>query len=318
MKWKIKAHGMAIISRIPGGRRLYHRLQSIFGTNRLDADEGFRRAAEVIELVSRSGKSPRDATVVEIGTGWRPFLPFLLSLAGAKRIVSLDVNPWLTKGYALETYRSLEPYVSDLATQLGEPVEHVRERYERIGIATKTLPAMLAAAGLDYVYPGDARRTELAANSVDFVCSSNVFEHIPPDVLRAIHTESFRIIRPGGLAIHRFNPGDHYAGVDRSITASNFLRFSDREWRWYGGTGLSYHNRLRCVQHREMLREAGFTILVDDVRMNDRALETIRRGGLPIHPDFRSFTPEQLAADYMWLVGKKPMPSVPHEDAERA
>jgi SAM-dependent methyltransferase len=306
MNWKLKAHAMAVLSRIPGGRSIYHRLQRLLGTNRLDADEGVRRSLEVLDLLARAGGTFRDATALEIGTGWRPFLPLTLFLAGTKRIITLDVNPWLTLTYAMETYRAIEPQLPTIIEQLQEEKGRVRERYHSLAPGGKSLSSFLAAAGIDYCYPGDARSTGLPEASIDFVCSSNVMEHVPPDVIRKMHSESFRILRPGGFVIHRFNPGDHFASVDRSITKANFLRFSEKEWRWYGGSGLSYHNRLRCVQHRDLLYAAGFEIVAADVRVDSRTMEAIRNGHLPIHADFAGLSPEQLAADYMWLVGRKP------------
>jgi SAM-dependent methyltransferase len=308
MNWKVKAHVMAILSRVPGGKRLYHALQSALGTNRLDAGEGVQRAVEVCQLITQAGQPLANATVLEIGTGWRPFVPFLLSVAGVKRIITLDVNPWLTQAYAFETYRALGTQLEVIARELGLDPAIVSERYEAPLRTATTLDALLAATGIEYHYPGDARQTGLAAASVDYVCSSNVLEHVPPGVLRAIHAESLRVLRPGGLVVHRFNPGDHYATTDRRLTTSNFLRYSEREWRWYGGTGLSYHNRLRCPQHREILAAAEFTILVDRVRVDQRAVESINSGALPVHPDFMRFSAAELAADYMWLVGRKPQP----------
>lgn len=305
MNWKLKAHAMAVLSRIPGGRTIYHFLQRLLKTNRLDPEEGVQRSLEVIDLLNRAGGSPRGALVLEIGTGWRPFLPLTLFLAEARRIITMDVNPWLTESYARETYRGMEAHLPKIAERIGAPVEHIEERYASLAAGSNSLLAFLAAAGIDYRYPGDARRTGLEEGSVDLVCSSNVLEHVRPDTIREIHAESCRILRPGGLAIHRFNPGDHFASVDRSITKSNFLRFSERQWRWYGGSGLSYHNRLRCVEHRELLRAAGFEIVAEDVRVDQRAVEAIQKGMLPVHADFSGLSPEQLAADYMWLVGRK-------------
>jgi SAM-dependent methyltransferase len=244
---------------------------------------------------------------LEIGTGWRPFLPFIMSLGGGKRIYTFDVNPWLTLDYAVETYLSLEPHLSLIAERLGTDAEEVRAHYSAIGRGTQSLSSLLAAAGVDYHYPGDASRTGLPDGSIDVVCSSNVLEHVSADMIRAIHAESFRIVRLGGLAVHRVNPGDHFAHADRSITGSNFLRYSEKEWKWYGGSGLSFHNRLRCVQHRDILRAAGFVIHSDRVRIDQRAFEAIRAGSIPIHPDFLGYTPEELAADYTWLVGRKPL-----------
>ena len=74
--------------------------------------------------------------------------------------------------------------------------------------------------------------------------------------LRRIHTEAYRLLVPGGLAVHRVDVGDHFATIDRRITTGNFLQFSEEDWRWYGGSGLSYHNRLRCTDHVRLLDEA--------------------------------------------------------------
>lgn len=36
MNWRMKAHLLAVLSRLPAGRKAYHRLQRVAGTNRLD------------------------------------------------------------------------------------------------------------------------------------------------------------------------------------------------------------------------------------------------------------------------------------------
>jgi hypothetical protein len=50
--------------------------------------------------------------------------------------------------------------------------------------------------------------------------SNSVMEHVPRDAIRT------------GISIHSVNCGDHYAYFDRSITAINYLRFSDRQSRY--------------------------------------------------------------------------------------
>jgi SAM-dependent methyltransferase len=312
MNWKLKAHCMAVLSRTPGGRYAYNKLQAALKLNRLAPEEGIRRGCEVIDLAAQAGQSVRGRTVLEIGTGWRPFLPLLLWLAGSKRVVTIDVNPWLSEAYALETCRAIGEHLPLIADLLHADLTDLRARYEQGLQGKRTLHELLAAAGIEYRYPGDAARTMLPGESVDIVSSSNVLEHIPPDALLDIHTESLRILRPNGIVIHRVNPGDHYANADRSITTANFLRYSEREWRWYGGTGLSYHNRLRCYQHVELLGKAGFTVVIDRVRLDPRALAAIRTGQVPVHPDFSRYLPEQLASDYLWLVGRKGPPQVPN------
>jgi SAM-dependent methyltransferase len=305
MHWKVKAHTLALLSRVPGGRKAYHLLQRSLGSHRLDPPEYVRRALEIVEMIREVGRDPQQGTYFEIGTGWRPFLPFILYLVGAEKIISVDVNPWLNQGYTFETYQALGSQLQTIAQRLGIDVSFLKERYEPASEA-KSLSALLDAFHVDYRYPGDARKTGLPDASVDFVCSSNVFQHVPPDILADIHKEAFRILQPGGLAVHRFGPGDHYSHVDRSITAVHFLRFSERQWHWLGGSGLAYQNRLRAIQHQQLLEQAGFSVLTSRVRIDAPSLEAITTGRQPIHEDFAGFTPEELAASQMWLVGTRP------------
>ena len=135
--------------------------------------------------------------------------------------------------------------------------------------------------------------------------SSNVLEHIPRDIQLDIHRESRRILRSAGLAVHRFNPQDHYSTVDLGITMVNFLQYSTQEWHWLGGSGLSYHNRLRSRDYLEMFEEAGLDIAVHRERVDERSLHAIQTGALKVHPEFAGYTARELAVDYMWLAGRK-------------
>lgn len=302
MKWTTKAHILAVLSRCPGGRWMYHKLQTVMGTNRLNIDEEIARALELVELIYEGGRNLQGTSVVEVGTGWRPFVPFVFHLLGAESIKTYDINPWLNRDYAFETFRALDSQIDRIADRAGVDEAYVRRRYQQATPSGSSLEELLRGFKVEYFYPGDARATGLPEKSVDFVVSSNVLEHIPAEILSAIHNESQRILTADGLAVHRFNPEDHYVGVDRSITGANFLQFSERQWKWYGGTGLAYHNRIRCCEHRDLFEQAGFDMRVDRRRIDERGLAAIRNGSLKVHSDFAKFAPEDLAADYMWTV----------------
>lgn len=307
MNWKLKAHALAILSRIPAGHRLYHALQKWAGTNGLHVERDLNRAFELVELVRQSGQRIEGADCLEIGTGWRPVVPFVLALGGAKHVMTIDVNPWLTFDYAIETWRSLHPQLPEISARLGMAEHEVRDRYDSVDNQVATLKDLLSPLKINYTYPGDARATGLPANSVDVVVSSNVLEHIPRDIQAEIHRESHRVLRPGGVSAHRFNPQDHYTLVDPSITHGNFLRYSANEWRWYGGSGLAYHNRLRSRDYRELFRQSGLEIVIDRQRVDDPTLNAIQSGQLPVHEEFAHYTLEELAVDYMWLGCQKPL-----------
>lgn len=305
MSWKLKAHALAVLSRIPAGKRVYHLLQRWSGTNRLIVRRDLDRAFELVDLTHQAQGRVEGAVCVEVGTGWRPFVPYVLALGGARRVITLDINPWLTFEYAIETWRALEPHLQEISAVCQLPLPEVRQRYQRVSREVRSLSELFETLGIEYIYPGDARATGLPDGGVDLVLSSNVLEHIPHDVQLEIHRESRRILRNDGLAVHRFNPQDHYATVDPAITNANFLRYSSRAWHWYGGSGLAYHNRLRSRDYREMFTAAGLDIEICRERIDQRSLKVIRSGVLPVHREFQGYTAEELAVDYMWLVGRK-------------
>ena len=305
MNWKIKALALAILSRVPTGKRAYLALQAALGTNRLQPEEALSRVMNVVEIIREGGGDPCRGRHLEIGTGWWPLLPILLHLIGAERIITIDVNPWLTEARALEALRVFEAYTHIISFKLQIPEDRIVERLREVTAKSRNLDTLLRALNMSYVCPGDAGNTKLPADSIDFVCSSNVLEHMRPEVISAMHRESLRLLRQGGMVVHRFNPADHYSHNDSSITSVNFLKFSKAQWYWIGGSGLAYHNRLRCSQQRRMLEDAGFSVILSRVRLDQRALMALENRELNVHPDFAGMALDDLAGEYMWLVAQK-------------
>ena len=121
-------------------------------------------------------------------------------------------------------------------------------------------------------------------------------EHIPRDIIEGILVESKRILKPEGVHVHHINPGDHFA-EDPSITTANFLQYSSRKWYYLGGSGIAYHNRLRCIDYVRLFEERGFHILHTYTAVDQRALEALQTGAIKVHPDFKQYSCEELAAD---------------------
>lgn len=311
MHWKAKAHVLALLSRAPGGHALYRWLQKITGTSGLRLRRDLDRAFELVELIQQAGGTVQGAEILEVGTGWRPMVPLVLALGGAKRVVTVDINPWLSLAYTRENLAALKPHLDEIADRCGANPSEVRARFQAVPTEVNSLDAILMPLGIEYRCPADARTTGLPNRSLDAVLSSNVLEHIPRDIQQDIHRETSRILKPSGLAVHRFNPEDHFATVDKKITQGNFLQFSSRDWLWYGGSGLAFHNRLRGRDYREMFASAGLEILVDRERTDERTLQAIESGTLPVHPEFAGYSPRELAINYMWLACRRPY--VTHE-----
>src|SRR6185295_8459120 len=100
MDWRIKGAIQKVLGYVPGGDRIHHYLQrrggglTDFGREcDIKVDDwrlmmGHLRASN-IELAG--------ATLLEMGTGWYPTFPLCLYLAGAKRVLSLDLNNYLQR-----------------------------------------------------------------------------------------------------------------------------------------------------------------------------------------------------------------------------
>lgn len=303
MDWRLKAQLLVWLERLPGGQAAYTAVQDLKASRGHDADEMLSRSLDLLSLHREAGGPLSPGFCVEVGTGWSPWVPLLLRLSGATRVLTLDVNPWLSHNTSLSTTRDLIARVDRVAPVTGRSAEDLRAELTPL-LQTRSLLEWLGAARIEYQCPGDARHLDLPPSSVDSVLSSNVLEHVSAGDLVALHTEALRVLRPGGLAVHRFNPQDHFAAGDRSITGSNFLQFSRDEWQRLGGDGLAPHNRLRCVQHAALVRDAGFEIVVARTRPDARARQAIESGQLRVHHDFSGLSAAELSDDYMWLAAR--------------
>jgi len=98
----------------------------------------------------------------------------------------------------------------------------------------------------------------LATSSVDLVFSIAVLEHVRKP-LRSL-SESLRILRPGGYALHQIDYEDHRG---RGAAGWDFLRFPASAWERMhtGEQARNYTNRLRHSQWCRLIDEVGFEVV---------------------------------------------------------
>jgi SAM-dependent methyltransferase len=265
--------------------------------NELTIRQGLNQIADI-----RAVRSLEGATVLEVGSGWQPFIPTLFSLAGAKRVYLTDLR------------RLLQP--ASFQTAMAALNLHRRLIVDSLQISEKTFDETIAGNAndsladafgrrkLEYLAPCDCRKLSLPDQSVDIVISRAVLEHIPPQVIQDIFHESYRLLTPQGLACHYVDNSDHWQHADNSISRVNFLRFPDSVFRWTYLNGLNYQNRLRHPEYVAMLRKAGFDLLRQEGVVDSGALEALKT--LPLDEQFRRFATEDLAALTSYLLARKP------------
>lgn len=309
MHWRIKGTVQKVLGYLPAGHALHFHLQQRFGGLHHFSQE---LESKIEDWTIMTGHL-RDAGVplvglrgFEIGTGWYPTFPLACYLAGARRVITCDLNPHLRGDLLRRCVIELEAFLPRIAQAGGADAGHVRERYARLRdrvMAGQTLE--VATDGVvDYRAPADATRTGLQEADVDVVFSNSVLEHVPPEVITAMYREAMRILSPGGVMFHSVNCGDHYAYVDRDIHQLNYLRYSDRQWnRW--NNAFLYQNRLRAHRFVDEARDLGFDIVLDTTAVLPERLQQL--ASVPVHPQFAGIPADKLCVTTVDFIGRKPI-----------
>ena len=115
---------------------------------------------------------------------------------------------------------------------------------------------MLDLINSKYLTKGIKSLELIESNSIDFIWSQAVLEHIRIADLDALFTEMFRILKPGSYMSHSIDFKDHLGG------GLNNLRFSKRVWEsdLMANSGF-YTNRVRYSEMLQKLENAGFNII---------------------------------------------------------
>lgn len=290
MKWQLKVAIQAVLARVPGGEAVNHRLQRARGRHTPEAIRS--RIDEAIDfLVSINPPLDLvDKSVVEVGTGWDGLHPIVLSVLGAKRIVTFDHVRHLRGDHALLVARELAAHPRLAELEALEP--SARARVETLA-RCEDLGALLAAAGIEYIAPGDATKTGLPPASVHVFYSFAVLEHVSEKVVVGLLTEAKRVLAPGGVMVSVIGTGDHYISMDPTITQVNFLRYPEWLWAPLVKNKISYHNRLREKWFLDRFAEVGARVVWKESHLDER--DVAAAAGMKVNQRFRGMTPEELA-----------------------
>jgi SAM-dependent methyltransferase len=276
MHWQAKARAFNALSTVPFGTSLHFVLQR-YVTRRLPRPEKQVKAIYAFsqKLLARyveyGTRAVDVSTFFEFGSGRDLVVPLAISAGGAKRFITVDIER-LAK---LDLVRSNADLIANLS-----------------GVARPALSSwddLDSFWSVDYRAPSDARATGLEGGTIDCAVSVETLEHIPANDIFDILKEVHRILRPDGVALMQIDYGDHFKGFDPSISAFNFLTYSDKDWEPYQSR-FQYVNRLRHSEYLDLFERAGFEIIVE--HPDRRPVEPAILARLA--PQFRKFTEEDL------------------------
>jgi hypothetical protein len=237
----------------------------------------------------------------ELGTGWFPVVPIGLFLCGAREVWTWDIAPLLKLDRLKDVIaRFLElderQLLKSRVDALPERLALLREVMTCCDSSNSEPIQLLGRLNIHYRI-GNATRSGLPPASIDLIVSDVVLEHPSPAQLTEILHEFRRIAAPEAVMSHSIALDDQYSGRDLRITQFNFLRFSDRMWRWINNPIIPL-NRLRISDYRRLFSESGFQIVEETSRRGDPA-ELAR---IPLAERFREYPIEDLLVTYARLV----------------
>ena len=274
MKWQLRCLIGTAKALLPFQEELRHLKDLVVGYQRNPQQDTatIRDGLTMIDwLGDLSGR-----TILEVGSGWQPMVPMLLSSAGAERVYMTDLHRLMRKG----TIAAAEQSIRDNWAEISVRLNRARDRLDEM-------------RNLVYMAPCDCRNLPLRSESIDILVSRACLEHIPRGVIEGIFREAARILRPGGCMLHLIDYSDHWSHRDRSITDVNFLQYPDWLFRLTSIHPQNYQNRLRHPEFVEMMENAGSRVRKVQAEVNQSCRDAL--GAMRITARFQRFSIEDLA-----------------------
>lgn len=245
-------------------------------------------------------RSIAGAKIVELGTGWFVIIPIGLFLQGASEIWSWDIVRHLRR----DTFkRTLELFIhyeeNNLLHEFLPSIkpDRLRRLHEVAAANDRRAPHELLEQFNIHALIGDARRSGLKSQSVDFIFSHQVLEHLTPQQLANIFVEFRRLLKRHGVMCHNIGLADQFASFDSSITPFNYLKYSKRQWKLFDNSIIP-QNRLRVPDYRELLEQGGFCVTTEDNLSG--APEDLR--SVKLAAEFSRYSFDELLVLYSWIV----------------
>ncbi len=304
-KYHFLAGALRIFSFTPGTQRLYAYLRKLAGQRRkLDPSLPASYIQSANYILDRCQKYPlvKDGyQILDIGTGWIHWGALIIRLFYDIRATLFDIrdNRNLTsfKHYALQT-GNLFGRKFGTEPERRKCLDFVSNSISRLDTFEQIYQALNFHYDLDPT--GSLRR--FAPRSFDLVLSVNVLEHIQRDHLAEYIEEMYRVLRPGGYAIHQIELADHLSQQIWGVSLKNYYRYSDKTWRRWFENKVSYFNRVQCPDWVRLFSKAGFE-RVEEERISGKV------GNLPIHPQYAHLSQQDQECLYFRVIYRKTLRS---------
>ncbi|HEY4134966.1 MAG TPA: class I SAM-dependent methyltransferase [Alphaproteobacteria bacterium] len=284
--WWAKISAKVVLSRLPVSGRVWQMLR-IFSPGDMLLPH---YAIGVFRVhYERAGRPAPGFAYLELGPGDSLATAAVAWAHGAGGGWLVDAGSYAARDIAL--YRPLLDALIARRTELGL----TRDASELL--ACKTIDELLERTGCQFREHGLADLKAVPANSIDFVLSQAVLEHVPRAEFTETMRELCRLMKPGAASSHQIDFKDHLGG------SLHNLHFSNEFWEkpWFAQRSGFYTNRLQFSDMLRDLTAAGFAVDVVCRETWDELPVEKRKLPLP----FRERSDEDLKIQTVELIAKK-------------
>lgn len=238
--WWAKIAAKLLLSRLSLSYKLWEQL-GLFKHGHMEkpayAFGVFKEHFDKVEF-ERKGKG---FVALEIGPGDSLFSAMIARAFGASAIYLVDAGNFVRND--LQSYHAMQ----GLLVEKGLTTPKVEN--------PSSLEQILSRCHAQYKTDGLSSLRTIPDQSVDFIWSQAVLEHVRKSEFYDTILEFRRVLRPDGVCSHRVDLKDHLGG------ALNNLRFPDQLWEsnFMASSGF-YTNRIRYSQMLSLYKQAGFDI----------------------------------------------------------
>ena len=273
MIWALKIIIKIILKKLPFSYRFW-KISGLFKHGRMDQFEYSKKIFfSHIEEMMQINSDKKQPIILEIGPGDSILSAIYGKIYKAKKFYLIDVDSYATKDILF--YKSI---VKNLIS-FGFEINFGPDDFN-------TFEELLQICNAEYLTKGVSSFQNIENDSVDYIFSHSVMEHIRLSEIGLLIKEMFRVLKFGtGVMKHNINYKDH-------LTESlNNLRFSKKIWEseFFANSGF-YTNRIPAFEMHRIFKLEGFSLYRENFGQWDK-LPLARKH---IHKDFNKFSNEDL------------------------
>ncbi|MEO0623898.1 MAG: class I SAM-dependent methyltransferase [Pseudomonadota bacterium] len=300
MRYRTAAQLLRLASATAPTRRLYRLLGNLknarSGATARIAPKYVFRSEKFLELLRAHGVLREGLEALEIGTGWVHWEALMLRLEVPSETLLYDI--WDNRSW--ERFRAYARQIAapEMRAALGITGAHAEDLIAAVAAAPDRETAY-GLLGFSYQADPTGLLAGIADGSRDLIISSDVGEHLRREDLPEILARTQAVLRPGGWAYHQVVLTDHLGIYAKGTHPKEYLRYSGAEFDGRINNRLQYINRVQIPDWVAGFETAGFEMVAVE------RIGTCDLSGFPVHSDYSTLPPEDLACTVVQFLVRK-------------